>query len=111
MKVHTLLDVPVTTSSLISGYRNTVVKSCTILEDGAETDLNKKYKLKAFAADHPSVKIWTTNELEEEFNYSEDVIFFGQTEPKKTPKTINIKKFDRSISWRPTEKITKDKLV
>jgi len=73
--------------------------------------LTKKYKLKAFVKDHPSVKVWTTNELEEEFKYTEEVTFFGDADPKKTEKAINLKKFDRSISWRPTEKISKDKLV
>jgi len=111
LKVQTLLDIPVTTSNLIPGYRNTAVKFCTLLEDGAESELTKKYKLKAFVKDHPSVKVWTTNELEEEFKYTEEVTFFGDAEPKKTEKAINLKKFDRSISWRPTEKISKDKLV
>ena len=110
-KVHTLLDIPTTTTSIIPGMVTTRGRYVTILVHGEEADLTKALSLKVVTGDHPVFRVWTTSELEAEYKYTEEVSYFGEAEPTRTAKTLHIKKFDRSINWKPTEKITKAKLV
>ena len=110
-KVHTLISVPTSTTSIVPGMVCHHGWLATLLVHGEEADPTKVFSFKLVSGDHPVVKVWTTSELEEEYKYTQEVSYFGEAEATKTAKSLQFKKFDRSISWKPTEKITKEKLV